>query len=82
MKCQILFSRKNRNNISKCCLLKFLPSMQSVKYLAQDKVFFFFRPKSMNSCIYPNSRQKHMLCTHDECLAQALLMSIRSSDGK
>ena len=27
MKCQILFSRKN---ISKCCLLKFLPSMQSV----------------------------------------------------
>ena len=31
MKCQILFSRKNKKKISKCCLLKFLPSMQSVK---------------------------------------------------
>ena len=30
MKCQILFSRKNKKNISKCHLLKFLPSMQSV----------------------------------------------------
>ena len=31
MKCQILFSRKNKKNISKYCLLKFLLSMQSVK---------------------------------------------------
>ena len=31
MKCQILFSRKNKKNISKCHLLKFLPSMQSIK---------------------------------------------------
>ena len=30
-KCQILFSRKNKKNISKYRLLKFLPSMQSVK---------------------------------------------------
>ena len=30
MKYQILFSRKNKKNISKCHLLKFLPSMQSV----------------------------------------------------
>ena len=30
MKCQILFSRKNKKSISKCRLLKFLPSMQSV----------------------------------------------------
>ena len=29
MKCQILLS--NKNNTSKCCLLKLLPSMQSVK---------------------------------------------------
>ena len=29
MKRQILISRKNKNNISKCRLLKFLPSMQS-----------------------------------------------------
>ena len=34
MKCQILFSRKNKKNILKCCLLKFLPSMQSVKMSA------------------------------------------------
>ena len=33
MKCQILFSRKNKKNISECHLLKFLPSMQSVKEL-------------------------------------------------
>ena len=31
MECQILFSRKNKTNISKCYLLKFLHSMQSVK---------------------------------------------------
>ena len=30
MECQILSSRKNKKNISKCHLLKFLPSMQSV----------------------------------------------------
>ena len=33
MKCQILFSGKNRKNISKCHLLKFLPGMQGVKML-------------------------------------------------
>ena len=31
MKCQIIFSRKNKINISKCHLLKFLPSMPSIK---------------------------------------------------
>ena len=30
MKFQILFSRKNQTNISKCYLLKFLTSMQNV----------------------------------------------------
>ena len=30
MNCQIIFSRKNKKNISKLCLLKILPSMQSV----------------------------------------------------
>ena len=29
MKCQILFSRKNKENISKCCLLEFLPRVLS-----------------------------------------------------
>ena len=31
MKCQILFSRKNKKNISKCHVLEFLSNMQSVK---------------------------------------------------
>ena len=31
MKCQILFSGKNKKNISKCHLLKILPGMLSVK---------------------------------------------------
>ena len=31
MKCQILFSGKNKKNISKCCLLKILPRVLSVK---------------------------------------------------
>ena len=31
MKCQILFSGKNKKNISKCCLLKILPNCCTVK---------------------------------------------------
>ena len=31
MECQSLFSGKNKKNISKCCLLEFLPSMLNVK---------------------------------------------------
>ena len=31
MKCQIIFSGKNKNNISECHLLKFFPIMLSVK---------------------------------------------------
>ena len=31
MKCQILFSRKIRKNISKCCLLKFYPECKVLK---------------------------------------------------
>ena len=33
MKCQILFSGKNKKNISKCRLLKILPRVLSVKDL-------------------------------------------------
>ena len=33
IKYQILFSRKNKKNISKCLLLKFLSSMQNVNEL-------------------------------------------------
>ena len=38
MKCQNLFSGKNKKNILKCCLLKFLPSMRSAnRYDVQCK---------------------------------------------
>ena len=33
MNCQSLFCRKNKKNISKCHLLKILPSMLSIKVL-------------------------------------------------
>ena len=31
MKCQILFSGQNKKNVSKCDLLRFLPTMLNVK---------------------------------------------------
>ena len=42
MKCQILFSRKNKKNISKCCLLKILPRVPPVVVSADDKLIKFF----------------------------------------
>ena len=36
MKCHALFSMKNKENISKCHLRKFLPSMLSVKKTSSD----------------------------------------------
>ena len=33
MKCQGIFSEKNKKNVSNCCPLKFLPSMLSVNNL-------------------------------------------------
>ena len=35
MKCQILFSGKNKKNISKCRLLKILPRVLSVKHISK-----------------------------------------------
>ena len=37
MKCQILFSRKNKKNILEYHLLKYLPNMQSVKWAQRKK---------------------------------------------
>ena len=36
MKCHILFSEKNKKNISKCRLLKILPRVLSVKSYLKD----------------------------------------------
>ena len=40
MQCQILFSGKNKKNISKCRLLKILPRVLSVKKIL-DSLFLF-----------------------------------------
>ena len=38
MKCHILFSEKNKKNISKCRLLKILPRVLSVKSYQDDVI--------------------------------------------
>ena len=44
MKCQsLLYGKKNKKNISKCCLLKFLPRVLSIKMqclLKLDRVMY------------------------------------------
>ena len=45
MKCHILFSEKNKKNISKCRLLKILPRVLSVNvlYILQAVMILFFK---------------------------------------
>ena len=47
MKCQILFSGKNKKNISKCRLLKILPRVLSVKHLISSR-YGQFEPLRVN----------------------------------
>ena len=49
MKCSILFSGKNKKNISKCRLLKILPRVLSVKSKGEI-VKYFFGSKSRYDC--------------------------------
>ena len=52
MKCQILFSEKNKKNISKCRLLKILPRVLSVKpYFVVVEVEPFFNRKIYNMTV-------------------------------
>ena len=53
MKCQILFSGKNKKNISKCRLLKILPRVLSVNLIR------------LTLCELPNVKCKHLtfLCS-------------------
>ena len=71
MKFQILFSGKNKKNISICCLLKILPRVLSLRsdtgIIAPDKRGY---PRN----IFLISSQKHV-GTHQKCLAEALLIS-------
>ena len=61
MKYQILFSWKNKKNISKCCLLKFLPSMQSVILTDTDfrNKTYLREGSSLNSFISAHDRIKN-----------------------
>ena len=43
MKCQILFSRKNKKIVKKCRFMKFLPSMQSVNVFARQSRLACFK---------------------------------------
>ena len=45
MKCHILFSEKNKKNISKCRLLKILPRVLSVKVVQRVEADESTRPK-------------------------------------
>ena len=40
MKCQVLFSRKNKKSISKCPLMKYLLSMQNVLFKQELKQIY------------------------------------------
>ena len=53
MKCHILFSGKNKKNISKCRLLKILPRVLSVKYYVEQQIHFNGNVFG-NKCCYCN----------------------------
>ena len=62
MKCQILFSRKNKKkNISKCSLLKILPRVLSVKF--RYSIFCHFCSKA------------YFMDSHWNCLDEVISMS-------
>ena len=63
MKCQILFSGKNKKNISKCCLLKILPRVLSVK---PPLVFLLIVPK--HSC-YSSSLFDKLIVPKHSCFS-------------
>ena len=51
MKCHILFSEKNKKNISKCRLLKILPRVLSVKYIVEQFLHNVLLPVVRFSCL-------------------------------
>ena len=73
MKCQIPFSGENKKNISKCHLLKFLPSMLSINHLPYLLVRFFFIWKVLIFSYF--SMKTYIVGTHWKCLSEVLLVS-------
>ena len=58
MKCHILFSEKNKKNISKCLLLKILPRVLSVKIVLNLKLHNRITIKIKRTCQMAN----HKVC--------------------
>ena len=66
MKCQILFSGKNKKNISKCCLMKTLRRVQSVKLLNLFvSVSVFFKGNGYTSKDFGTILQKEAICRQE-----------------
>ena len=68
MKCQILFSRKNKKNISNCRLLKFSPCMQSVNSFPASGDFCCLLITFANSLDPDQARQKVGHNRNPKCL--------------
>ena len=87
IKCQILFSGENNEHILKCCLLKILPRVLSIKgpvtTVANGILKYFFYSFQETSFIFPN---KYDLTFHLICLlgitGQALIYWKNKSGGK
>ena len=58
MKCQILFSGKNKKNISKCRLLKILPRVLSVKL---EFAFYYILPCIKPTGLEANSEEPNQM---------------------
>ena len=84
MKCQILFSGKNKKNISKCRLLKILPRVLSVKakkYIAEqtNKALFALIKKSRSLILsFDLQIQSTLVISNSKGLSE-ILRDIRSS---
>ena len=65
MKCRILFSRKNKKNISNCHLLKFLHSMHCYEGVFRDSSGIMFSISPL--------KKKYLVGTHLKHIGNVLL---------
>ena len=65
MKCQILFSGKNKKNISKCHLLKILPRVLSVNKLHVNELVEKDQISSLFSLCTPTTDDLYMIGTEN-----------------
>ena len=68
MKCQTLFSGENKKNISKCRLLKFVPSMLSIEvfyaiFLKKCMTFLWGKSEQKCAALFPGIEKYYILST-------------------